>query len=74
MPLTNSTKQKIALPTATWSVSLFCDCPKRLENTDLLDFIDLRDGGQLSQVGVPLGLVQAINIEVICPDCDIHTQ
>jgi len=71
MPSTNSTKQKIALPTATWSISLFCDCPGCLESTDLLDLADFWDGGQPYQIGEH-HTVQTIDVEVICPACG-HT-
>ena len=53
---------------ATWDIHLWCDCPKCLENVDLLDAPDFWDGRrlQIAEHDTP----HSCDVEVICPSCE----
>ena len=53
--------------TATWNISLTCDCPHCKEHVDLLDFCDFWDGRQLD-IGEH-GTERSKAVEVSCPEC-----
>ena len=49
---------------ATWSVSLYCDCPKCDEYVNLLDYPDFWDGRKLEVCE------ERETLDVVCPKCD----
>lgn len=59
---------KKAEVTATWDISLNCDCPKCGEFVDLLRAQDFWCDHERLQA-VEHGTEQANNLEVICPEC-----
>ncbi len=56
------------IPTATWSLSLTCYCPKCLEYVDLLDEPDFWDGRQINVC--EHGTDRSKDVEVTCPECN----
>ena len=49
---------------ASWSVTLYCDCPHCGEFVDLLEYGDFWDGGG------PCGMCEGdVEIETPCPEC-----
>ncbi len=53
--------------TATWSISLDCDCPECGEYVDLLDYPDFWEMTGVDPV--EHGTDDTRNLEVICPKC-----
>lgn len=52
---------------ATWTVELYCDCPKCKEFVDLLEFEDFWDGRSLD-VGES-DTERSMDMNVVCPKC-----
>ncbi len=55
------------MTTATWSLSLNCDCPTCGECVDLLDDPDFWDGRSLE--ACEHGTDRSQGVEVVCPEC-----
>ena len=54
--------------TATWNISLDCDCPHCEEYVDLLEYADFWDGLHHMQIGEH-GTELSKDMEVVCPKC-----
>lgn len=61
-------KVKKAEVTATWCLSLNCDCPKCGEFVDLLEADNFWDDHERLQP-VENGTERSNNLDVVCPEC-----
>ena len=57
----------VSRPTATWSVSLDCECPNCEQWVDLLTYPDFWDGRQLDPI--EHSTKRSKGVEVACPEC-----
>ena len=63
--LMNTKKAEVS---ATWDISLNCDCPKCGEFVDLLRADNFWDGHERLQP-IENGTERSNNLEVMCPEC-----
>ena len=62
----------VSMPTATWGLSLDCECPNCERWVDLLAFPDFWDGRRLEPI--ENGTERSKGVEVACPECQYEFQ
>ena len=60
-----------ALPEATWTIELNCDCPKCGENIDLMDDGDFWDSNPTVEI-CEWGTEKSRSIGAYCQECELE--